>query len=117
MNKQPDPVVTNKRMKWIVMAVVTLIAAGLISYFASPHPDGLERVAANHGFIDRAKQPSWSAWIPDYEFPGIHSAYVRVGLAGVIGVATLFGVLYALTKPLARREEVESHGEGDHHSS
>ncbi|QMV42245.1 PDGLE domain-containing protein [Cohnella cholangitidis] len=115
MNKQP--IVTAKKTKWIVMAVVTLIAAGSISYFASPHPDGLERVAEDHGFIDQAKEPSWTAWIPDYEVPGIPSPYLKVGLAGVIGALLLFGALYALTKPLARRKEADGHGEGNHHPS
>jgi len=115
MNKQP--IVTNKKTKWIVMAVVTLIAAGVISFFASPPPDGLERVAEDHGFIDQAKEPSWTAWIPDYEVPGISSPYLKVGLAGAIGALLLFGALYALTKPLARRKEVERHGEGNPHSS
>ncbi|RED53046.1 PDGLE domain-containing protein [Cohnella lupini] len=115
--QQPVEVVTNKKRRWLVMAIVTVVAAGVISYFASPHPDGLERVAENHGFIDQAKTPSWTAWIPDYEVPGIKSPILKVGLAGVIGVAALFGVLYALTRPLARRREADNHGKGDHHPS
>ncbi len=115
--QQPPEAVTNKKRKWLVMAVITLVAAGVISYFASPHPDGLERVAENHGFIDQAKAPSWTAWISDYEVPGIKSPILKVGLAGIIGVSALFGVLYALTRPITRRGEEGDHGKGDHHPS
>jgi len=113
--------VTGKKRKWIVMAAVTLVAAGAISYFASPHPDGLERVAEDHGFLEQAKEPGWTAWIPDYELPGVSSPIAKVGLAGVIGAALLFGVLYALGRPLssaAKREEAAAgHGQSDRHSS
>lgn len=111
------PVVTMKKRKWITIAIVTLIAAGMISYFASPHPDGLERVAENNGFINKAKEPSWVAWIKDYELPGIHIPILRVGLAGIIGVSLLFLVLYGLTSKLTRREEDNNVGESDHHPS
>ena len=117
MKGQSETTVTNQKRKWLVMAIVTLIAAGIISYFASPHPDGLERVAENHGFLDKAKQPIWTSWIPDYEVPGIKSPIVKIGLAGIIGVALLFGALYALTAALTRRREVDSIGKGPHHPS
>ncbi|TFE24128.1 PDGLE domain-containing protein [Cohnella luojiensis] len=117
MSEQPAKSLTNKKGKWIVMAGITLVVAGVISYFASPNPDGLERVSENHGFIEKAKEPSWTAWIPDYELPGIHSPFVKVGLAGIIGAVTLFGVLYALARPIARRGEAGNDGEGDHRPS
>ena len=34
----------------LIMLAVSLAMAGGISYFASPHPDGLERVAEKLGF-------------------------------------------------------------------
>ncbi|MCD9026283.1 PDGLE domain-containing protein [Cohnella silvisoli] len=109
--------VTGNKRKWIVMAIITLIAAGIISFFASSHPDGLERVAADHGFLDEAKKPSWTAWISGYELPGIAIPILKVGLAGIIGVALLFLVLYGLTSKLTRREEEDHVGENDHHPS
>ena len=56
--KKSTPQVTANNRKWIVLAVITVIAAVILSNFASPHPDGLERVAKYHGFIDKAKPPS-----------------------------------------------------------
>lgn len=108
---------TDNKKKWIVLAVVTIIAAGAISYFASPSPDGLERVATNHGFMDRAKAPAWKAWIANYEFPGIRSSFMKGGLAGVVGIALLFGGLYGLTKGLTRGKGAKDDGKSDSHSS
>ncbi|MFC5530016.1 PDGLE domain-containing protein [Cohnella yongneupensis] len=110
--------VTGSKRKWIVLGVITLLAGGIISYFASPRPDGLERVAEDHGFLDKAKTPSWTAWIADYEVPGIHVPIVKVGLAGLIGVGLLFLVLYLLTGSLTRRGRgKEDVGESDRHPS
>lgn len=111
------PVVTNNKRKWFTLTTITLVAAGVISYFASPNPDGLERVAEDHGFIDKATEQSWLAWIPDYEVPGIPFPIVKVGLAGIIGVALIFVVLYGLTAALTRREEDMNVGENKHNPS
>lgn len=110
--------VTGSKRKWIALAVVTLLFAGIVSYFASPHPDGLERVAEDHGFLERAKEPSWTSWIPDYEVPGIGIPIVKVGLAGLIGVGLLFSVLYLLTGSLSRRGgRKEDVGQNEHRPS
>jgi cobalt/nickel transport protein len=110
-------IITNSKRKWLTILVITLVAAGIISHFASSHPDGLERVAENHGFINKAKTPSWTAWIRNYELPGIPVPILKVGLAGVIGVGLLFLTLYGLTAMLTRREEEQHGGENDHHPS
>lgn len=95
--------VTGSKRKWIVLAIATLLAGGIVSYFASSRPDGLERVAEDHGFLEKAKTPSWTAWIANYEVPGIGAPILKVGLAGLIGAALLFALLYALTGSLSRR--------------
>ncbi len=46
----------------------------IVSPFASSSPDGLEKVAEDKGFIEKAEEtePAWnSAPIPDYAFPGL----------------------------------------------
>ncbi|MFB9967454.1 energy-coupling factor ABC transporter permease [Sinosporangium siamense] len=68
---------------------VTALLAGVLSFFASASPDGLERVAEDTGFgvvaVDHALagQP-----LADYGDAG----GVPVGVAGVIGVAVTLGV-------------------------
>ncbi|WP_337103153.1 PDGLE domain-containing protein [Paenibacillus sp. YIM B09110] len=107
--------ITGSKSKWIVLLVVTLVIAGLLSPWASPHPDGLERVAEDHGFIDQAGAVHEWAPIPDYEVAGIPWTAVRVGLAGVIGAGIMAVVLWASMKGLASRRgkaNAQSYGDG-----
>ena len=72
---------------------VALLLAGVISPWASKSPDGLERVAKDKGFMDRAegREPSWkSAPMPDYAVPGVKSEAGSTRLAGLIGTVGVF---------------------------
>ncbi len=73
----------SRRTFFVTALLAALLIAGLGSYYASAHPDGLEYVAGERGFLDSAKdhllgdQP-----LADYgEVGGI-----PVGIAGIIGV-------------------------------
>jgi hypothetical protein len=84
--------------KWLPVIVIGLvIAAGvaLASPLASSHPDGLERVAEDEEFIDKAKDNGYEI-IPDYTFPGIENENVATILSGLIGVAIVAGVGFGL---------------------
>lgn len=85
----------NRRMKnewWKVLALAVLIGGGL-SLLASPSPDGLEKVAEDQGFIDRAAQ-HLPGLIPDYQLPGIDDERLATSLAGIIGTLGVFGILF-----------------------
>lgn len=71
-------------------AIITLILV-IISPIASSHPDGLEWVAENLGFISRVKDPFYNI-IPDYVMPGIHNEAVATIIAGLIGAIVVFSV-------------------------
>ncbi|MFI6395703.1 energy-coupling factor ABC transporter permease [Nonomuraea sp. NPDC050547] len=76
---------------------VTLILAGVVSFFASSSPDGLERVAEDKGFIDQTTDHLFGTWaLADYGDVG----GIPVGVAGIIGVGlTLLvaaGIAYAV---------------------
>lgn len=74
--------------------LVGLLIAGMVaissSWLASGDPDGLERVAEDQQFLDRAKEPGHEL-LPGYTVPGVDGA-ISTALAGVIGV----GVVAAL---------------------
>lgn len=83
--------------------VVALLVAIVMSPYASPQPDGLERVAEDQNFIDTAlEQGILSAPVPDYAMPGIKNEAVATGLAGALGVLLTFGVVLGLKKLLVK---------------
>ncbi len=84
----------------IVMLILSIIVAGGLSWFASTHPDGLERVAEDTGFSDRAGEPSFTL-MPDYTIPG-REGFVWNALAGIAGVLAVFAVAWGAGRLLSR---------------
>ncbi len=95
----------NKRDILIGLGLALLIAL-ILSPFASPHPDGLERVAEEKGFLAKGEEkPLVSAPIPDYTFPGIQNEKVATAVAGVAGTLVVFGLGYGLAKLLKKQKK------------
>lgn len=88
----------------LVGLLVSLVIAGGVSYYASASPDGLEFVAEQVGFLDRA-QDSAAAQGPlaDYGVSGVADDRLSGGLAGVIGVAVTAALAFSLMWALRRR--------------
>lgn len=84
---------------WAAGLLVAL-ALAVASPLASAHPDGLEWVAEQEGFLDAAQGPAYNL-IPDYVFPGISNEALATIAAGVIGTLIVFGV--ALLVAYSRR--------------
>ncbi len=98
-----DAAVNGRRSgSWVV---VGLVITGLVviasAFFASSDPDGLERVAEDTGFLAAAENSPF-AIIADYAFPGVGGPLATI-LAGLIGAAVLFGLVWLLGRALARR--------------
>lgn len=85
---------------WAV-GLVLAIALAIVSPLASSDPDGLERVAENIGFLDRAQNAPYQL-IPDYVVPGVQNEALATILAGVIGLLIVFAVSYGIAR-LRRR--------------
>ena len=82
---------------------VSLVLAGGVSYYASSHPDGLEKVAEDIGFLDSAEESAVEdSPLAGYGVAGVENERISGGLAGVIGVASTaavsFGLFYALRR-------------------
>jgi hypothetical protein len=92
------------RKYWWVIGLLVALGVALLSPLASPHPDGLERVAEDEGFLDQAQDAPYQV-IPDYAFPGIENEAVATIAAGLVGTAFLFGLGYGLAWVLRRRSE------------
>ena len=77
----------SRRTFWIAALVVTLLIAGVGSYYSSAHPDGLEFVAERTGFLDSAEySPAGDGPFADYGTKGVDDARLGGGIAGVAGV-------------------------------
>ena len=87
----------------VIMLGFSLFIAGFVSWFASSHPDGLERAAENLGFIDKAVEPVFRV-LPDYSVPGL-KGYVSTGLAGIIGVCATYGFVMLVGKVFFHRRK------------
>jgi len=75
---------------WIFgLGIAALLA--ILSPLASAHPDGLEWVAEQKGFLETGRAPLYNI-IPDYIFPGISNRALATIAAGVIGALIVFGV-------------------------
>jgi ABC-type Fe3+ transport system permease subunit len=94
------------RYWWAAALVIAAVVVILASSFASADPDGLERVAEDKGFIDTAQGASYEI-IPDYTVPGIDGTISTI-LAGIIGIAIVFGVMLLVGRLVARRRATRS---------
>jgi cobalt/nickel transport protein len=84
--------------------VASLFLAGVVSFYASSHPDGLEKVAQDIGFIETAKEhTNADGALADYGVKGVDNARLSTGLAGVIGVVAT-GVVSTGLFMLVRRK-------------
>ena len=81
--------------------LIALLLA-VLSPLASSHPDGLEWVAEQKGFLDNAQGAVFNI-IPDYALPGISNAALATILAGVIGVIVVFGIAYLIGRADRRK--------------
>lgn len=85
----------NGGVKRFVIAgvAVAAILAGVVSFYASASPDGLERVAADTGIAQNEKEhPLAGSPLSDYGVAGIADERLSGGLAGLIGMAATLAI-------------------------
>lgn len=92
------------RVKWWHIALLVCLAVALVSPLASASPDGLEKVAEDHGFIEEAHEAPFQV-IADYLFPGIQNEALATILAGIIGTVVVFAVVYGIARLLRLRKK------------
>lgn len=84
-----------------------ILAAGLVVFiapFASPWPDGLDRVAQTLGFAHKARETGiLPAPMADYQIPGGGAAGWSTATSGLIGTIAAFGLAWLLARVLTRK--------------
>ncbi|MCE5208517.1 MAG: energy-coupling factor ABC transporter permease [Chloroflexi bacterium] len=91
----------------IIGGSLIALALAIISPIASSHPDGLEWVAEQHGFLETAREALYNI-IPDYALPGISNPALATILAGIIGVIIVFLVSYGVGRAEKRAKSQEN---------
>jgi hypothetical protein len=91
--------------KFLLVGLFTcMVLAGVVSFYASSSPDGLEKAAAEVGFIEEAKDSAVAVSpLADYGVTGIDDDRLSVGLAGLIGVVVMAAVAGGGFTLLARK--------------
>jgi hypothetical protein len=105
---------SRKALIWLGIAAAVVLA-GVVSFYASSSPDGLEKVATDKGFIDSAEDSDVAGSpLADYGTSGVENERLSVGIAGIIGVAVTFAVAGGLFWLVARRStETDAAASGD----
>jgi cobalt/nickel transport protein len=84
--------------------VLALLVAGVGSYYASTHPDGLEHVAEQTGFLDSAEDSATAdSPLADYETRGIDDSRLSGGVAGLVGALVVLVLAGGLALVVRRR--------------
>ena len=95
---------SNKKF-YLVFLLVTIGLAGIVSFYASSSPDGLEKVAEDVGFIETAKDHSLdNSALADYGVAGLENERLSVGIAGIIGVIATGVLMYLIIKFISRKK-------------
>jgi cobalt/nickel transport system permease protein len=86
---------------WVGGIAMALVLA-VLSPLASAHPDGLEWVAEQQGFLESARGPLYSV-IPDYVFPGIPNEVAATIIAGIVGSLVVLAAAWFAARATRRR--------------
>ena len=94
----------------------SLLMALFLSPYASPSPDGLEKVAETKGFKDRGE--GWMLWkhapLKDYTLPWIKGEKASKAVSGFIGTLGLFLIGYGVGKWLKKPRAKEARTDSKH---
>nr|WP_269328709.1 PDGLE domain-containing protein [Kineosporia babensis] len=79
-----------------------MLFAGVVSFYASGSPDGLEKVSEDHGISAQAEDHALDdSPLADYGVKGVENPRLSGGLAGIVGVGVTFvlaSTVIALTR-------------------
>ena len=88
----------------IIGGIVAVVLAAVVSFYASSQPDGLEKVAGDHG-ISANERDSATAGSPlaDYSLSGVTNERLGGAAAGLVGVTVTAAVAFGLFYTVRRR--------------
>jgi hypothetical protein len=103
---------SNLRLFLLSGLLVALGLAMLVSGFASSAPDGLNKVAEDHGIAGYAKQHLFeNGPLAGYAVKGVGNDRLGTAISGLIGVLVTFGIGLALFALLRAMRSGSGEGE------
>ncbi|MFX1511857.1 MAG: PDGLE domain-containing protein [Promethearchaeota archaeon] len=82
----------------VLLSIITIL-----SIFASAHPDGLEFVAEEEGFLDKAEEIWEGSPFPDYEIGDLGG--IGTILSAAIGMIFVAGIFFVPAVLISKRSE------------
>ena len=92
-----------KRTYFYTLAGMLLIACIAAVPFTSTAPDGLKATLKSFDVNIEHDAQLFSAPVPDYEIPGVHSSALSVILAGIAGAALTLAAAFFIARSLQRK--------------
>lgn len=93
----------------VVGVLVALLLAGVVSYYASSAPDGLDRVAGDHGLAETEREHAADGSpLADYKARGVENDRLATAVAGVTGGLVVLVLFGGLTFLLRRRAAADA---------
>jgi cobalt/nickel transport system permease protein len=95
--------------RWVLVGLGIALLVVLLAPYASSSPDGLEWVAGQQAFLNRALDAPYQL-LPDYAIPGLGETGLSTIVAGVVGVLLVVGIVLGIGRILRRtnRSQVSS---------
>ena len=88
---------------YVLSGLLLALMVAAFSPLASPHPDGLEYIAGQSGFLQRAAEPLYSL-LPGYTVPFIHNAALTTIIAVMLGTLIVFALAWIVGRGVIRLE-------------
>lgn len=89
----------------VVGLLVAFLVGGVVSFYASSRPDGLEYVAQETGFLDQADDHAVADGpLADYGVKGVDNPRLAGALAGVVGVGVTLLLMGGLVLAVRRKQ-------------
>ncbi|MFN8183131.1 MAG: PDGLE domain-containing protein [Candidatus Nanopelagicales bacterium] len=88
----------------ILGGLVAVVLAAVVSIYASSQPDGLEKVAGDHGILEEQRDSAAArSPLAGYSITGVSDHRLGGAAAGLVGVAVTAAVGFGLFHVVRRR--------------
>ena len=86
---------------WVYAGIIISVLVVLVSPMASGDPDGLEKAAEKIGILNNAISSPYTI-LPDYTIPFLGGTGLSTVLAGIVGIAVIFGIILLVGRGLKK---------------